>query len=372
MTHQQVFDEFIRMAKAEREKSFLKFNEKTSCLKHMVIALRDDIRTKNLTKIRFEQIRNTLELKSPKDSRKYQNALNYVAIHWPNWNRGVRVMPQVGVASQLRTTPRTPPRVPPRVRPTGMGIVPIGWEYVSYNRRDQPWTAPLTPPEFLPELNKSEITRINESLKRAKYAVEVSRDALIRVNHANWVTNINPDQQLYIDFFGAYNQDRFKRVLNNYKVLYLAFQNGPKIIDLRNTIYGKTCYAACFRHDLRTIRDDRLALKGKVDMFLGRSFLSGTSSYKSSTDSTVGTLIHEFSHGAINAVDAPPVIGGVWQLIPNLDPNDKDYGASPDNSVQASTTKLDKDLAAFAPAIAIRNADNYGQFASAILMRSGK
>jgi hypothetical protein len=81
--------------------------------------------------------------------------------------------------------------------------------------------------------------------------------------------------------------------------------------------------------------------------------------YNRTTDATVGTLVHEMSHGSFSAVDAPPVDkGGNWKLAPDLN-----TWASPDNDVQSSTPELDKRLAAKEPRAAIVNADNYGQFA---------
>ncbi len=374
MNHQDVFDEFIRMAQSERQDKFLKFNERTSCLQPMVMALRADIARRTMTKMSFDQIRRTLEQKSPNDSQKYQNALNYVATNWPSWNRGVMVMPQIGTQSQLQHRLGVPPKVPPRP-PTISGVVPIGWKYESFDPVKQSWTHALTMAEFLPPLDKSETTRINESLLRAKYAVELARDILIKIS--GWSTPLNPNQQAYVDYFGSYDRQRFKLVLDNFKILVFAFQVGPKIIDLRNTDYGKTCYAACFRANLRGNTNGSLSLTGKVDMFLGRAFLkSRGGSYTSSTDATVGTLVHEFAHGAINAVDAPPVITNTapwrWQLTPNLVTTHDEYGASPDNGIQASTEADDKALATFNADIAIRNADNYGQFASTMLRREGK
>lgn len=103
MTHQEVFDEFIRLARQERQNMILKFNERTSCLRDMVTALREDINRKNLTKIRFDQIRKALEQRSPNDSRKYQNALNYVSSNWPNWSKGIVAMPNMGsIAAQAK------------------------------------------------------------------------------------------------------------------------------------------------------------------------------------------------------------------------------------------------------------------------------
>lgn len=381
MNKQEVFDEFIRMAKQERQHKFLKFNEKTSCLKHLVVALRSDIKSSNLNKVRFEQIRRDLQLKSPKDSQKYQSALNYVAINWPNWNRrhrGVQLIAQSGSINQLRRTPRTPPRVPPKSYKTEIGIRPIGWEPEEYNSNQHFVTTDVGSHEILPPLNKSQIMRVNESLQRAKYAVELARDTLIKIKLLNWNSFLNQNQQTYTDYFGSYDSTRFGKVLDNYKVLVLAFQKGPKVIDLRNTVYGKDCYAACYRRNRKSISHGSLSLQGKVDMFLGRHFFKGRGGYKSSTDSTVGTLIHEFAHGAINAVDAPPVTNPDGNALnwtshayeTNL--NSDKYGASVNNSIQASTDAADKALAKIVPNIAILNADNYGQFAGTLLLQEKK
>jgi hypothetical protein len=95
--------------------------------------------------------------------------------------------------------------------------------------------------------------------------------------------------------------------------------------------------------------------------------------YGASTDSTVGTLIHEFAHGAINAVDVPPVsTTGAWtHTRKSDDPAHNDFGDSTDNSVQASTIPMDKLLAKHQPDYAVVNADNYGQFACALLTHYG-
>lgn len=383
MTRQDVLNHFLDMAKIARQGYFFAFNAQTSCLKPMVEALRNDVPSGAMTIEGFRLVRSALEAKSPKDSQKYQDALKYVEHNWPNWNRtvtGVKIMGTVPTGTVLRHIP-VPPKVPPKpVSSTSVGVVPVGWQYENYNSKEQKFTTPVIPTEALPPLHKTEISRINEAFKRARLAVEMARDAMINTEKLNWSGSLNNDQRLFRYYFGSYDSVRFKTVLNNFKVLTLAFQKGPKVIDLRNTEYGKTCYAACYRRDLRSVVHNSLTITRRVEMFLGREFLKSTSSYVSSTDNTVGTLIHEFAHGSINAVDAPPVESGTWKRNPkhaklperkkpDSDPPHPDFGESPVNSIQASTDSDDHILADFAPDIAIRNADNYGQFARSLLIR---
>lgn len=106
-------------------------------------------------------------------------------------------------------------------------------------------------------------------------------------------------------------------------------------------------------------------------MFLGRAFYA-PGNYEKTTDDTVGTLVHEFSHGAVNAVDVPPVDpSGSWMHARISDtPTDNDFGVSTDNSIQASTPALDALLARHKPDYAVVNADSYGQFATRLLTLS--
>lgn len=82
MAKQQLFDEFIQLASNERQHKFLKFNERTSCLRDVVAVLREDIKRPSLTKQRFDILRRALEQRSPKDSIKYKKALDFVALNW--------------------------------------------------------------------------------------------------------------------------------------------------------------------------------------------------------------------------------------------------------------------------------------------------
>jgi hypothetical protein len=240
---------------------------------------------------------------------------------------------------------------------TNVGWVPKAWDAVSYS-----WTAALPVASRQPALTPPQIMRVNEALRRTKFAVESARDALILMaRKASFGPTLSADEQSYVHYFGPFDAGRVKKVLANFKTLYGAFTSNPVVVDLRNTAYGTTCYAACFRGTVTQ----------NLEIFMGRVFLA-RGDYESSTDTTVGTLVHEFAHGSLNCIDAPPLdASGNWVLTPKhlADETHADFGESPINSVQASTVALDRALAARYPKIALRNADNYGQFAKEQLLR---
>lgn len=383
---QQSLDHFLNAARNVRLDYVFSFKEHSSCLRPLIEALRTDIIRKSMTQTQFDQIVTDIRRKSPHDSQKYDGIISDVKRDW--FAAGVMVMPGAGSAGLLHARPVGPTVTGPAPVPLGDRPVPRGWVYENFNPAVQTWTTAVAPPTPVQgALNKSEVSKINEAFARAKGGVEQARDCLIPL-HRHW-PNMSPltkTQNAYVQLFGAPGDRRqhLKAVLENFRVLCEAFRIGPKVIDVRNTVYGLTCFAACFRHDLRTDNGDgSFSLSGPVEVYLGRAFLQGTPSNKSgyiqSTDNTVGTLVHEFAHGAINAVDAPPVTGtgdpsapaSHWAHSLNLDQTSPDYGASDDNSIQASTWTDDTKLARFSPPIARRNADNYGQFVTYILTQRG-
>ncbi|MFK7914396.1 MAG: hypothetical protein AB8B93_10820 [Pseudomonadales bacterium] len=249
-----------------------------------------------------------------------------------------------------------------------------------------------------------EIQKMNEAIARSKRACELARDAVIKVvGRSASAPATTPVEQAYVDYFGAFDTARAQRVLANYKTLCQAFANTPQIVDWRQKPQYGSAFAAASRG----------GVTNGVKVYMGGAFFNGTkvqrttadqqgnlitskedldNAYDTLTDYTVATFIHEFAHASFWAVDAPPVNkvssqfanaraavaqkqglnvehgniaeGYSWKLTPDLsDPNSRDYGLSPDMWVQASTPKADKELAAAAPHVAVRNADNYGQFA---------
>ena len=255
------------------------------------------------------------------------------------------------------------------------GVRPVGWNLVAFHPVTHSFTTALPPHNQIGALSPIQIQRVNESFRRVKNAVTRARDAMITVAKRQQFSRPMPiEEQLYTDYFGAYDKDRVVKVRQNFQVLYLAFDSTPNMVDLRDTRYGLTCYAACYRANHRVVdTKGSVSLGGKVNLFLGRAFL-GKGDYVNTTDATVGTLVHEFAHGACNAVDVPPVnnLGNFTHARKSDDAGHNDFGASTDNNIQASTDSADKLLAKHKPAYAVVNADCYGQFAKQILLaRSG-
>ena len=254
-------------------------------------------------------------------------------------------------------------------------VKPVGWTYKAWDPIVNNFTTAVAAGDKQPDaLSADQIQRVNEAMRRARTAAQLARDAMVRLIGRNNFANLPlpVEEQSYLDYFGPFDATRAQKVLHNFKILTIAFEKGPVMIDLRNTEYGKTCYAACYRSNLgsKAAKTGELSLTGKVDMFLGRDFFK-KGDYDKSTDNTIGTLVHEFAHGAFDAVDVPPVnaLGGWGHTRKSDDPTSRDFGESTNNSIQASTPDADKLLAKHKPAYAIVNADCYGQFARQILMK---
>lgn len=252
------------------------------------------------------------------------------------------------------------------------GVRTIGWRHVQWDPLVYTWTTAVpTAEELNAELTTAEKMRVNEAVRRSKLASIYARDTMIKIAKGAATTK---EGEIYANCFGAVDAARVAKIRKNFEVLALAFERGPDMIDLRNTEYGKTCYAACFRANLSaySAKEKVLSLTGGVDMFLGRAFF-GKGSYEKSSDTTVGTLVHEFAHGAISAVDVPPVSAtGAWtHTRKSDDPTHADFGETTTNSIQASTPELGRLLAQHQPDYAAVNADSYGQFARLLLMEKG-
>jgi hypothetical protein len=236
----------------------------------------------------------------------------------------------------------------------------------------------LGPAQCLPAFTPTEIAKINEAFRRARRAAELARDAAIQIAAKTALQRpMTATEALFVEYFGAFDQTRARQVLANYKDIVDAFDTKVMLYDIRNTPYGMDCYAACeVGRITRTSARQQSQVTSRVTMVMGRAFFTESipkkpaagpfnppAAYDKTSDATVGTFVHEMSHGSFHAVDAPKVnAANNWELAPDLTAGD-DYGASPDNDEQSSTPLLDKRLALKDPSVAIRNADNYGQFA---------
>lgn len=230
---------------------------------------------------------------------------------------------------------------------------------------EQDGDAMLPANQQLPALTPIEIRRLNEAVSRVLQAVTAGRDLMIKIAAKSSLTGaLGPGEALYVSYFGAFDKTRAQTVVKNFNALHkCASGTGPIIFDHRNTDFGEDCYAACKKGnvmaDLKIWMGRDFFTQGKVSNVQWGTNDASQSAYNRTTDATLGTMVHEMSHGCFRAVDAPPVdSGGHWKLTPNIN-----TWESPDNNVQSSTPKLDKRLAIKEPRAAIVNADNYGQFA---------
>lgn len=249
-------------------------------------------------------------------------------------------------------------------------VKPVGWKLVAYNPRTHGGSM-LPAAQHAPALTPAEITKVNEAIRRVRMGVEAARNAMLTVAKRQMFKSPMPaEEQTYTDFFGPYDATRLNRIVTNFQVLVLAFINTPDFIDVRNRTQWSTTYGGCVRRNLAAKNKGVLSLAGTVAMLVGRAFL-GTGSYQKTTDDTIATLVHEFAHGALNAVDVPDVdaMGNFLCTRQSDDPNNADFGNSTDPfGHQCGTEAMDKVLARFKPEYAIVNADSYGQFTKNLLI----
>jgi hypothetical protein len=136
-------------------------------------------------------------------------------------------------------------------------------------------------------------------------------------------------------------------------------QGSLYLIDARNDVDKKDWFAAAYRGEAAT---------GRVQMFIGRAFFQGRPSvseryYQTDTDFKVGTIIHELAHACFSASDVPtPASGLVLDAA----------GMPPRGAAVCNDEASDELLATASSALAMRNADNYAQFARYRLMERGE
>jgi hypothetical protein len=192
-----------------------------------------------------------------------------------------------------------------------------------------------------------ELVRIEEATRRITKAVRDARDAVVRANR------VGANRDRYEMWFGIFDQSNYNEVKKNFMRLDKVCSNGGLIfMDGRSDpTYGQV-FAWTFRGNHEVF----------VNMWLGTAFFSGVGSYEVSSDATVVTLVHEMSHACFMASDVPTVASGQA-----LDGN----GNPPGGAAVCNDAAEDQNLAVHDPDSAIRNADNYGQFAWAVLQELG-
>lgn len=296
--------------------------------------------------------------------KKYAAALTYLQNEYPGMSaptpqvRGIAVMP--GGAPALK--PVNVQALEGRLAPPAPALPPLGGLTELAGVRFQNYTMILDPHPFtaltagtVGPLGPTEIARLNEAVMRSNQAATAAVTALSKINGPIPTVGATLDQRLYKAYFGPYDKARRTTVLKNFMAIQQAVdgsRGGTKgslqVIDSRNDAGKLTWFAATFRNS---------AGGGEILMYVGREFFLNATAvgFNTSTDFTVGTVIHELSHACFGASDVPTVAaGGKSQL---------DGTGMPLVGSVCNDADSDKDLAADDPDAALLNADNYGQFA---------
>lgn len=318
----------------------LKQNDNASVIKPLVAAIPDD------------------------KKKKYASALTYLQNEYPGMSmpapprRGIAVMP--GAAPGLR--PVNVGALEARLAAPTAALPPLGGLTELAGVQFQHYTMILDPHPFTPlaagtvgPLGPTEIGRLNEAVIRSSQAATAAIDALSKINGPMPAVGATLAQRLFRAYFGAYEKTRRTTILKNFMAIKQAVdgsRGGTKgslqVVDSRNDAGKQTWFAATFRNS---------AAGGDILMYVGRGFFLNATAvgFNTSSDFTVGTVIHELSHACFGASDVPTVAaGGKGQL---------DGNGMPLVGSVCNDADSDKALAANDPDAALLNADNYGQFA---------
>jgi len=349
------YDTFMQKVR-QVNSHFERFRE--SSLHHLIQLL-------NSPTTRAAEVNTELSQMSQKKQVKYKDALDHLRKTYPGLGAAQVSMAAAVVASNRSAAPIRPQRLaaPP--------MVPLAADYTTL-ATDTPqrgWFLvadpdPVTPTANLrPPLNRSEINRINEAISRTGQAVDAAIRGLSNMRAPSGPPDAN--QQLYARFWGAFDSARKTTIQRNFQQL-ARFASGSRggnqgtiaIIDARNDAEKADWFAATTRNSVQN---------NTVRFWLGRTFFIGTGDYAVSSDATIVTFVHELSHAVFDALDVP-VPGSPAVLDANGYPT---VSGVIDNSYNAADVAGDEALARSNPAMALRNADNYGQYAWAQLRAAG-
>jgi hypothetical protein len=291
---------------------------------------------------------------------KYQAAIAHLRATFPGLAPvvapappGMRMFPTAAL-NPVTVQAQRPP-APPAPLAGGLVAVPTPLPTQGYNLivDPDPVTLAANP---LPVLSRAEIQRINEAVARTKRAVDLAVAGIAAVQAGTASTQLS----LYQRFFGTFDINRRKAVRDNFGAIatLLAGQRGGvqgtlNVIDARNDAQKMTWFAATVRNSMAN---------STVKMWMGRAFFSGRGDYGVSSDATIVTLVHELAHACFGASDVPTVASGL--VLGN-------NGMPPSGALVCNDVRSDEILAQHSPDLAIRNADNYGQYAWEALRAAG-
>jgi hypothetical protein len=350
------YDTFMQKVR-QANSHYERFRE--SSLHHLIQLL-------NSPTTRAAEVNTELSQLSHKKQTKYKDALDHLRRTYPGLGANQVAMAAVAASATRGSAPIQPKRLAaPPVAPSATDYTTLatdkpqrGW-FLIVDPDPVIATADLRPP-----LNRSEINRINEAISRTGQAIDAAIRGLSTLRPAAG-TALDANQQLYKRFWGAFDATRKTKIQQNFQQL-ARFASGSRggnqgtiaIIDARNDSEKADWFAATTRNSVQN---------NTVRFWLGRTFFIGTGNYAVSSDATIVTFVHELSHAVFDALDVP-VPGSPAVLNADGYPT---VGGVINNSFNAADTAGDEALANANPAMAVRNADNYGQYAWAQLEAAG-
>jgi len=199
--------------------------------------------------------------------------------------------------------------------------------------------------------SKPVVARIEEAIRRLKMGIKLVMEDLPQARTVG-----TPARARYEDWFGVFDEARYRIVKKNFLILLDVVQQSNFQFD-EDTGPGNAYYAATLpRH--RTGADD-------IQIDLGTAFFVGGRRYDRTTSATVGTLVHELTHGCFYTYD--------MYLSPARDAY-RDDENEPNGGWGGwhlcNDPGNDKDLATRFPEGTLENADNYGEYAAAVVQVS--
>lgn len=194
-------------------------------------------------------------------------------------------------------------------------------------------------------LSQSEGAKVQEAIRSLQTAIRTARDAVIEAK------NPGAKRNLYVKWFGAYTVANAKVVRDRFMTLDdICSNKGIIFNDGRGDAVNRAAYAWAYPGTEINF----------PNMWLGDGFFNsaiGLGKGRQAAGDTLGTLVHELTHGCFNTGDVP-----IESLIDTTACDEFgspiDYG----NVAVCNDPKNDCRLADRRPLEAIRNADNYGEF----------
>lgn len=196
---------------------------------------------------------------------------------------------------------------------------------------------------------KSMKIRIEEAVRRTRLGLSLVMEDLPKARQGG-----SSERTVYEVWFGPYDQTRYLKVLKNFQILVDVIEHSN--FDFEEDTGPDNKYYAATRPGHRSGTDD-------IQIYLGTLFFNGGRKYEKSTSATVGTMVHELTHACFYTYDM--YLSKDRSSV--LDDEHKPSGGWRRWGDLCNDPDTDKELATRFPEKALENADNYGEYAAAVV-----